>query len=384
MKKIVLRFLLLMMINMVFASPPISLNLQNVNLQDALRILAKQLQQDIVISPAVNGVISLNLHHMTAHQAFDFILQSKGLVQYNKNNLWFIMPQKELISQKQDEIKLQEMLIESAPLISRIFKIRYATADEIARLVQDNSHSLLSKRGMMHVDLRTNQIYLQDIEKNVAIIHDLIRHVDIPVQQVLIETRLASVDNDFERQLGIHFSTTASLSLTRLSDGAALDVELAALENAGHGELISSPSLFTANQQTASIESGEEIPYQEISRSGATGVAFKKAVLSLKVTPQILPNNKVLLALQVNQDRPSTRIVQGVPAITTRQISTHILVRNGQTIVLGGIFESNKNHTSEGIPFMNKIPVVGLLFQQHDWLENKRELLIFVTPKIIT
>jgi type IV pilus assembly protein PilQ len=156
------------------------------------------------------------------------------------------------------------------------------------------------------------------------------------------------------------------------------------MENAGRGQLISDPSLYTANQQTASIESGEEIPYQEVSVSGGTATAFKKAVLSLKVTPQIMPGGKVLLQLQINQDRPSSLIVQGVPAITTRQLATNILVNNGQTLVLGGIYEQNNEHTVERVPFLSKIPLLGLLFQQQDVKINKRELLIFVTPKIIS
>ena len=161
-------------------------------------------------------------------------------------------------------------------------------------------------------------------------------------------------------------------------------MELSALENEGHGELISSPSLFTANQQTAFIESGEEIPYQEISRSGATGVAFKKAVLSLRVTPQVMPGNQVLLQLQINQDKPSNRVVLGVPAIATRQISTHILIKSGQTIVLGGIYEENKENQQQGIPFLCKIPLVGWLFKQQNVTHSKRELLIFVTPKVMS
>jgi type IV pilus assembly protein PilQ len=250
-------------------------------------------------------------------------------------------------------------------------------------------------------------ICVQDLPKQIQDVRVLIKKMDIPVQQVLIEARLASVDSDFERELGVNFAVQAprinreeglvpsvsdpisrnthfSLAVAKLADGSLLDVALSALENEGRGELISSPSLFTANQQTALIESGEEIPYQEVSASGATSVSFKKAVLSLKVTPQVLPGNKVLLQLQVNQDKPSNRIVLGVPAISTRQIATSILINNGQTLVLGGIYESNKEHEEQRIPFLGKIPLVGVLFRQQNAREGKRELLIFVTPKIIS
>jgi len=233
-------------------------------------------------------------------------------------------------------------------------------------------------------------------------IRTVIQRLDVPVQQVLIEVQLASIDSDYERELGVSYQNQQPLSqdqsssgyapfnmhyglaLLKLTDGSLLRMQLSALERAGHGELISSPSLFTANQQTASIESGEEIPYQEISRSGATGVAFKKAVLSLKVTPQIMPGQYVLLQLQVNQDKPSNRIILGVPAITTRQMSTNVLVKSGQTIVLGGIYESDKGHQQQGVPVLNKIPLVGWLFKQQNVTDNKRELLIFVTPKVIS
>ncbi|MEO8402018.1 MAG: secretin N-terminal domain-containing protein [Gammaproteobacteria bacterium] len=385
------------------ANQPISIDLQSVTLQDALHLLAKTLNRSLIISPAVTGNVSLHLQHMPALQAFDLILNSHGLTRIQQDQVWFVMPREELMQQKQDELKLQEIVAATAPLISRVWQIHYAKVEEIGHLIQDNNGSLLSKRGYLHVDGRTNQLCIQDTEQHVIIINKLIKQLDIPVQQVLIETRLASVDSDFERELGVNFSVQQvtdesksdvnlmgskagarySLAVARLIDGSMLDVQLAALESNGHGELISSPSLFTANQQTASIEAGEEIPYQEISRSGSTGVAFKKAVLSLKVTPQVLPDHKVLLQLQINQDKPSNRIVLGVPAITTRQISTNVLAISGQTIVLGGIFESNKDDVTQGIPFLSKIPLVGLLFQQQNVVENKRELLVFVTPRII-
>ncbi len=228
-------------------------------------------------------------------------------------------------------------------------------AEDIGHVLQDSTSSLLSKRGHVRVDVRTNIICIQDTADHLAESDKVIKRLDVPVQQILIEARLASVDNAFERELGINFAVNAegesaaplaqhySLAVARLADGSQLDIQLAALENAGHGELISSPSLFTANQQTASIESGEEIPYQEKSLSGDTTIAFKKAVLSLKVTPQILPDNEVSLQLQVNQDRPSNLVVQGVPAISTRQISTHVLLNNGQTIVLGGFMKRTRS-----------------------------------------
>jgi type IV pilus assembly protein PilQ len=376
----------------------ISMDFQNVNIQDAINTFAQFNQTNVVISPNVRGFISLHLEHVSAEKALDLLLDSHGLSKWQMDNVWFIAPSGEFIQHEQEKIKLNTLLQESSPLMTRIWHIYYAKAEDIAALLQDNNSSFLSKRGHVKVDMRTNVICIQDVKDHIQMIDGLIKRLDIPVQQILIEAHLASIDSDYERELGLHFAGVTNtqssesndrgsryrLAIIPLAKDSFLDVQLAALENEGHGELISSPSLFTANQQAASIESGEEIPYQEISKSGATGVAFKKAVLSLKVTPQIMPGNQVLLQLQVNQDKPSNRMVLGVPAISTRQISTHILVKNGQTIVLGGVYETNKENGEQRIPVLGNIPIIGGLFNLHNTAENKRELLIFVTPKIIT
>lgn len=378
-------------------SQNISMDLQNVNIQDAIRLFAQYDQANVIINPTIHGLVSLHLQHISAKNALDLLLKSHGLNKWEIENVWYIMPSAELIQHEQEQIKLQALLQETSPLLTQIWHIHYAKAENIASLLQDSNNSLLSKRGHVRVDTRTNILYVQDIEDHIQSIDMLVKNIDIPVKQILIEAHLASIDSDYERELGLNFSSKQlnaaqsesndssryHLAIIPLAKDSFLDVQLAALENEGHGELISSPSLFTANQQAASIESGEEIPYQEISKSGATGVAFKKAVLSLKVTPQIMPGNQILLQLQVNQDKPSNRMILGVPAISTRQISTHILVKSGQTIVLGGVYEADKEKGQQRIPFLGKIPFIGWLFNLQNMAENKRELLIFVTPKII-
>jgi type IV pilus assembly protein PilQ len=380
----------------------ISLDLQDVSLQDAIHIIAKSIPVNIVINPNIHGIASLHLKQVSAIEALDLLLVSHELSKYVIGDIWYIMPREELIRRKQEELKVHAVVEDSAILITRVWQIHYAKAESIAHLLQNKESALLSKRGHIHVDARTNILCVQDNEEHLREIGKLIHRLDIPVQQVLIEVHLASVDSDFERELGIRFlqeqknatsQTNDSmpslgmhygLAVVKLANDSLLHMQLAALENEGHGELISSPSLFTANQQTASIESGEEIPYQEVSRSGATGVAFKKAVLSLKVTPQVMPDSQVLLQLQVNQDKPSNRVILGVPAITTRQMSTNILVKSGQTVVLGGIYEENKEQQQQSVPLLGKIPLVGWLFKQQNVADNKRELLIFVTPRVIT
>lgn len=402
-------FYLLLIITLSFkcySAPPVladeknkdlSFDLQNVEIRDVIYIFAKFLHQNVIISSKVTGLVSLHLHDMPADEIFDLLLLSHDLIKQDVGHSWFVTPRQDLIQHQEDQIKLHSSLEEASPVLTRIWQIHYAKAEDIAHLLQNNNNSLISKRGHLETDIRTNVICIQDTAEHLQDIQKVITHLDVPVQQVLIATRLASIDSDCEHELGVNFTVQPAdgamhpdcvgrygLVVARLVDGSKLDVQLSALEKMGKGELISSPSLFTANQQTASIESGEEIPYQEESESGGTAVAFKKAVLSLKVTPQIMPNNQVLLQLHINQDRPSSRIVQGVPAINTRQITTNILVKNGQTIVLGGIYESNREHAEQGIPCISKIPLVGWLFKQQNVLENKRELLIFVTPKIIS
>lgn len=388
----------------LFAYQPVTIDLQNTNIADAIRALSKFLDVNIVMSTAINGVVTLHLHHANPRHAFDLLLASQGLAKWQIGNIWFVAPRAELIRRKQEELKWQTVWNDSLPLVTQIWSIKYSKAEEIAHVLQEGRVSLISKRGHIRVDARTNTICVQDISDNMNTIRQLIQRLDAPIPQIVIEARLASVDSDFERELGINFTVKTpleeegvpspkmltsqmgkySIAVATLADGSLLDVKLAALENTGHAELISRPSLFTANRQAASIEAGEEIPYQEVSESGGTAVVFKKAVLGLKVTPQVLPGNKVLLQLQINQDRPSNRMVLGMPTIRTRQIITNVLVKNGHTIVLGGIYETNKEEGERRIPFISQMPFIGLLFKQKNTVESKRELLIFVTPRIMT
>jgi type IV pilus assembly protein PilQ len=380
----------------LLAEKPLALDLQNVNLPDAVRIVGRFLGLNLVLSPAITGTITLHLQNAAPRAAFALLLNSQGLAQTQLGNVWFVAPRTELLERQVDAAKLQAAVRKLAPLLLRTWQIHFAKAQDIAHLLQDSSTSLLSSHGRVRVDARTNVLMVRDNALRLADVDTLIKKIDVPLRQVRIKARLASVDSDFEQELGLSFSAHYpgenfasvaphhfSLAIASLADGSYLDVALAAMENEGHGELISSPSLFTANQQTAVIESGEEIPYQEVSLSGGTATTFKKAVLSLRVTPQIMPGNKILLQLRVNQDRPGNRIVQGVPAISTRMINTSVLVKNGHTLVLGGIYELNNEKAEDRVPFLGKIPVLGLLFKQQATKISKRELLVFVTPEII-
>lgn len=386
------------------SAQPITLELQHAQLPEAIRLIARFLDINVIISPTVLGDATLNLHDAAPAEALDLLLVSHGLAKWREGNVWYIAPQAELIKRKEQELKWQAISLEAAPLQTKIWQIKYGNAKDIAGIIQDEHAALLSKRGKVRVDQRTNMICVQDVMVRLLDIDSLVRRLDVPVKQILIETRLASVDNDFERELGIDFSVKSSaptvgqmtenisgstpgrysLAVARLADGSLLDIKLAALENAGHATLISSPSLFTANQRPASIEAGEEVPYQEVSESGGTAVTFKKAVLALRVLPQVLPGQRVMLQLQINQDRPSHKTVLGVPIISTRQMQTNVTVRAGETVVLGGIYENNQELAEQRVPFLSRIPVLGWFFTQRNTRANRRELLIFVTPKIMT
>lgn len=373
-----------------------TVELQHVTLPEAIRLLARHLNMNVILSPSIPENHVFNISKTEPLHALNMLLLSNGLTKWQKGNSWLIAPYNDLIKVKQEELKWKEINEETSPLFLRVFIIRYAKAADIFKLFNERSH-ILSKRGSLWVDHRTNSLGIRDTFTRLKNVNYIIKKLDVGLQQIAIEARLVSIDNDFERELGLHFSSeenteTSSIksekenynvAVIKFPQGSRLDVKLAALENQGHAELISSPSLFTNNQQTASIEAGEEVPYQETSESGGTSIAFKKAVLGLKVTPQILPGNNILLQLQINQDRPSNKMVQGMPAISTRKIITNVLAKSGQTIVLGGIYEINSEKGILALPFIHHIPILGWLFKQHHVRQTKRELLIFVTPRVV-
>lgn len=376
-----------------------SLDLHNIEVSEAIYRLANFLEMNVIVSGSVQGVTSLHLRQTSPRQALALLLKMNGLTQWSANNIIFIGTQKEMLLQKQNEFMWQQAVAETNPLLSKSWHLRYVSAGYLGKLLESQRNILISKRGALLVDTRSNLIFARDDAARLLNLQTIINRVDVPVQQLTIEARLVSIDADYERELGISFASELatsnsmdavhqelgkySIAVAKLANGTLLDVKLSALENAGHAELISSPSLSTANQQPASIEAGEEIPYQEVSESGGTAVVFKKAVLSLQVTPQVLPHNNILLQLRINQDRPSSKMIQGMPAISTRQIMTSRLIKSGQTIVLGGIYERNKETGEQRLPFISQVPVIGSLFKQEVRRVSKRELLIFVTPKII-
>lgn len=415
----------------VFTGKRISLNFQNISIRAVLQLLADFTGINMVVSDKVQGDITLRLNDIPWDQALDIILTTQGLDKRRKGNVMLIDTKASMDKMEEEQLKSQQTIEKLEPIRSDLIQINYAKAADIAVLIKDKQNSLLSDRGKISVDARTNTIWIQDTGTKIEEVRELIKQLDIPVKQVLIEARIVEVTKDFSQDIGIrwgvsrptHLSGTleganelargtapanvvplerrlnldlaaapltgatpasVGIALAKLNDNILLDLELSALESEGRAELISSPRLITTNQQAAVIESGEEIPYQEATSSGATAVAFKKAVLSLKVTPQITPDGKILMDLQINQDTPSPQTFLGVPAIITKEIQTNVLVNNGQTIVLGGIYKQDKNKVINRIPFFGELPVVGILFSNRQITLKNEELLIFITPRIIT
>lgn len=412
----------------VFTGRRISLNFQNISVRAVLQLIADFTGQNLVVSDAVRGNITLRLNKIPWDQALSIILKTRGLVKRQMGDVILVAPSTEVAAREKAELAQIQQSKELEPLLSDLMQINYAKAGDIAALINDKSNTMLSPRGRLSVDARTNSIWIQDTGTKLRQIKDLIVKLDIPVRQVLIEARIVNVTKDVELDLGIRFGVThpdylsgtleganvsrqgtsapniplnqrlnldllapvttgtpasIGIALAQLSNGTMLDLELSALETEGKAKLISSPRLITANQQEAVIEQGEEVPYQEAASSGATTVAFKKAVLSLKVTPQITPDDKIILDLAINQDNVSSQQFLGVPAIETKQIDTNVLVSNGQTIVLGGIYKKDTTQAIKRIPFLGEMPVIGVLFRNKQNIERYDELLIFITPKII-
>ncbi len=273
--------------------------------------------------------------------------------------------------------------------IQAFIPVHYADAGSLSQSLNNSQLNLLSPSGKAYADVRSNQLYIKDDPEHFQKIQQYIQKMDIPLQQILISAKIVSIDNNYTRNLGVIFnfkdsdSNSIKIPIIKFSNTHLLNLQIHALEEEGHANVLSKPEIITLNRQSATIESGDEIPYQESTSSGATSVTFKKAVLKLKVNPVILPQNQLLLNIQINEDKVSSLKVNGVPAIRTEQLSTAAMMHSGQTIVLGGIFETTRSQSRSGLPLINKIPLIGqVLSEKHQRLERK-ELLIFIRPKIL-
>ncbi len=411
----------------------LSLNFQDIEVRSVLQLIADFTNLNVVVSDTVAGKLTLRLKNVPWDQALDIILDSKGLAQRKSGNVLLIAPAEEIATREKLELEALQQVQELAPLRSEYIQINYAKAEDLASLLSGGEGgvggSLLSERGRVTIDQRTNTLLIQETAEKLDEIRGLVTRLDIPVKQVLIESRIVIATDDFNKELGIRFGATRdtvtadgegaigtgnlsavtdilnadpieltdrmnvnlpvtgsfgnfALALAKLPLGTLLELELSALQAEGRGEVISSPRVITANQKEAFIEQGVEIPFEQATSSGATAISFKKAVLSLKVTPQITPDDRIIMDLTVNNDTVG-ELFSGIPSIDTREVDTQVLVNNGETVVLGGIFEQVTRDEVDKIPFFGDLPGIGTLFRRSIKEDDKSELLIFVTPKIV-
>src|SRR5210317_826425 len=426
----------------------LTLNFQDIETRAVLQLLAETSGRNIVVSDTVQGNVTLRLRNVPWDQALDIVMTTKGLDMRQNGNVIIVAPAEEIAARETADLEARNAISELEPMYSEFLQVNYAKASDLSALIGgDTGGGMLSERGSIAVDDRTNTLLVQDTADRLEDIRRMVRALDVPIKQVLIESRIVVVNDDFSRDLGVRLGVTGyrengtdgaavisgtgtgtdtmvnsivdnlgttgqitpvelpiltdrynvnvpiaeaagRFSLAVLERDYLVDLELTALEAEGRGEIVSTPRVITANQKQARIEQGVEIPYQQSASSGATTVQFKKAVLSLTVTPQITPDNNIIMDLRVHKDNVGDVISTGglggtVPSIDTRAVETQVLVENGQTVVLGGIYETERRETVTKVPFLGDIPAVGALFRSKQMQNDKSELLIFVTPRIL-
>jgi len=449
-----------------YAGEKLSLNFQNIEVRAVLQVIADFTGLNIITSDTVTGNLTLRLKDVPWDQALEIIMQSKGLDKRKNGNVILVAPADELASKEKQVFESQQQIDDVEPLRTEVFTLNYMKAEALKDILSDPKQKILSKRGSAVLDPRTNTVFVQDIPKYLEQVQAIINKTDVPVKQVMIESRLVIADEKFGKDLGARFGITQTgrpgssvatvsgsignrpttvsstgtitqgthngsvqtaltdtlrydqasntnstltssdglpdlmsnlpvtkagagnfaFTLFRLSAGLLLNLELSALETDKRGKVVSSPRITTANQRKAKIASGTEIPYLQASSSGATNVAFKPAVLSLEVTPQITPDDKIIMELEVKKDRVGQTVRVGLGeavAIDTQSINTQVLVGNGETAVLGGIYEQTDRTDVEKVPFFGDLPIMGNLFKRKSTTSDKTELLIFITPKIM-
>jgi len=424
-----------------FTGEKLSLNFQNVEVRAVLQVIADFTGLNVITSDTVGGSLTLRLKDVPWDQALDIILQSKGLDMRKTGNVVWIAPRDELATREKLALEAKSQIADLEPLRTESMQVNYQKAADFQALLSDPKQRILSKRGSAVVDVRTNTVFVQDTASRLEEVRKLLKQIDIPVRQVMIESRIVEANDTFSRNLGarlgyndrtgqgfrvgsgsgVNALAGGSLSTTGFTSGQIatqpqfneslfvnlpaqglsganpgvfsfllfndkstkfLNLELSALQADGKGKIISSPRVITADKIEATIEQGTEIPYQQATSSGATSVSFRKATLSLKVKPQITPDDNVIMNLKVNKDSVGQNTLSG-PSIDTKQVATEVLVENGGTVVIGGIYTQDERSTTTKVPVLGDLPYVGFLFKNNQRVDDRRELLIFISPKIL-
>lgn len=422
-----------------YSGEKLSLDFQNIETRTLLAVLADFAEMNVVISDSVRSSTTLRLKDVPWDQALDITLKQAGLSMRKSGNVIMIAPSEELATKEKLELEAKQQISELEQLRTETFQLKYTKAESFQKILADDKQKILSKRGSAVWDPRTNMLFIQDTPAKLEEVRKLINQIDIPVRQVMIDARIVEATDLFSKSLGARLGfhdtggsgfglggntraviggnlndtgvhtgqstgtpawpndamnvnlpakssagVAGALSLILFQSNATrfLNLELSALQADGKGKIISNPRVLTSDQTEAIIEDGTDIPYLQASSSGATSVSFKKAVLSLKVKPQITPDDNIIMDLKVNKDSRGENTVAG-PAINTKQITTQVLVENGGTVVIGGIFTQDEDTTVAKVPLLGDIPVLGFMFRKTDKRDEKRELLVFVTPRIL-
>ncbi|WP_339448348.1 type IV pilus secretin PilQ [Pseudomonas sp. EA_5y_Pfl2_R50] len=411
----------------VYVGEKLSLNFQDIDVRSVLQLIADFTNLNLVASDTVQGGITLRLQNVPWDQALDLVLKTKGLDKRKIGNVLLVAPADEIAARERQEMESQKQIAELAPLRRELLQVNYAKAADIAKLFQSvtSAEAKIDERGSITVDERTNNIIAYQTQDRLDELRRIVAQLDIPVRQVMIEARIVEANVDYDKSLGVRWGgsiqnkgnwntsgvsngssttigtpgststnspfvdmgtvgNTSGIGIAFITDNVLLDLELTAMEKTGNGEIVSQPKVVTSDKETAKILKGTEIPYQEASSSGATSVSFKEASLSLEVTPQITPDNRIIMEVKVTKDEPDyLNKVQDVPPIKKNEVNAKVLVNDGETIVIGGVFSNTQSKVVDKVPFLGDVPYLGRLFRRDVVSEKKSELLVFLTPRIM-
>ncbi|UVO18554.1 type IV pilus secretin PilQ [Stutzerimonas stutzeri] len=411
-----------------YSGEKLSLNFQDIDVRSVLQLIADFTDLNLVASDTVQGNITLRLQNVPWDQALDLVLKTKGLDKRQVGNVLLVAPADEIAARERQELESQRQIAELAPLRREVVQVNYAKAADIAKLFQSvtNTEGQVDERGSIAVDDRTNNIIAYQTQDRLDELRRIVAQLDIPVRQVMIEARIVEANVDYDKSLGVRWggtqifangrgavygsddfgdeggdagedsngnypfvdlgvtNRTAGIGIGYVTDNLILDLELSAMEKSGNGEIVSQPKVVTSDKETAKILKGSEIPYQEASSSGATSTSFKEAVLSLEVTPQITPDNRIIMEVKVTKDAPDyANALNDVPPINKNEVNAKVLVNDGETIVIGGVFSNTQSRSVDKVPLLGDLPFLGRLFRRDSVTEEKSELLVFLTPRIV-
>ncbi|MCB2254865.1 type IV pilus secretin PilQ [Pseudomonas chlororaphis] len=407
----------------------LSLNFQDIEVRSVLQLIADFTHLNLVASDTVQGGITLRLQNVPWDQALDLVLKTKGLDKRKVGNVLLVAPADEIAARERQELESQKQIADLEPLRRELLQVNYAKAAEIAKLFQSvtRAEDKSDERGSITVDERTNNIIAYQTRDRLDELRRIVSQLDVPVRQVMIEARIVEANVDYDKSLGVRWggsiqnqgnwnasgvsngangsstigtpgstssnapfvdlgttANTSGLGIAFITDNVLLDLELTAMEKTGNGEIVSQPKVVTSDKETAKILKGTEIPYQEAASSGATSVSFKEASLSLEVTPQITPDNRIIMEVKVTKDEPDyLNKVQDVPPIKKNEVNAKVLINDGETIVIGGVFSNTQSKVVDKVPFLGDVPYLGRLFRRDVVSEKKSELLVFLTPRIM-